>query len=455
MVNERRCALDFSWWTNRGWLIDVSLEKRFGKAANYNNQLCELIDRIQAVVFWDCRPNTPTSLLESFISTLSESDWFCCSLTLSRVSSLNRHASFALVGTGVTLADVYLPTRKSDKKHSVEERETELVSKKQQDMKWFSASLVPRERNGLFNDRQSLLPSVSGALISVVVAVVSSVCFFSFGTAELVGSLGHLQRSSSGTPFNACSICFPQPFHVGRSHLLHSVFVHMLHCFLTVVSTTKTERRVITVRHTRGVLHTVIYQVHKRPWENRPLLSSPQKLARRLNAEGKLKRKKEYSRNDDCTFLARSASLVMIRTDLQLCQYQRLSQIRRWQLHAGSNHFCCDGRCITGRQLSGAIVVICLISLTSLLWLIFELPILIQEGHSAIIPVVGILLLLYTYSERSETSTRISDTDLLSTSLFLPIYVHWSGYYSTAFCDWAFYHCSWIETTPNATGSFE
>ena len=98
----------------------------------------------------------------------------------------------------------------------------------------------------------------------------------------------------------------------------------------------------------------------------------------------------------------------MNRTDLQLCQYQRLSQIRRWQLHTGSNHFCCDGRCVTGRHLSGAIVVICLISFTSLLWLIFELPILIEECRTAIIPAVGILLLVYTYGERNGEHTRMN-----------------------------------------------
>ena len=96
----------------------------------------------------------------------------------------------------------------------------------------------------------------------------------------------------------------------------------------------------------------------------------------------------------------------MIRTDLQAYQYQRLSHIRRWQLHPGSNHFCCNGHCITGRDLSGAIIVISVMSLTSLLWLIFELPVLIAEFHSPFIPVIGILLMFYTYSERKKRNDK-------------------------------------------------
>ncbi|CAF0823830.1 unnamed protein product [Rotaria sp. Silwood1] len=89
----------------------------------------------------------------------------------------------------------------------------------------------------------------------------------------------------------------------------------------------------------------------------------------------------------------------MTRINLQISQYENLSNIRRWQIHAGSNHFCFNGHCITGRNLSGAIIVIGLISLTCLLWLIFELPILMKEFNntSLLILIVGLLLIFYTY----------------------------------------------------------
>lgn len=38
----------------------------------------------------------------------------------------------------------------------------------------------------------------------------------------------HLHRSSTGTSFNACSIWFPQPFHVGLPHVSQVVFIHIL-----------------------------------------------------------------------------------------------------------------------------------------------------------------------------------------------------------------------------------
>ncbi|CAF0906207.1 unnamed protein product [Rotaria sordida] len=89
----------------------------------------------------------------------------------------------------------------------------------------------------------------------------------------------------------------------------------------------------------------------------------------------------------------------MTRTYLQTSQYEHLSNIRRWQIHAGSNHFCFNGHCITGRNLSGAIIVICLISLTNIVWVIFEVPILMKEFNntSLLILIVGLLLIFYTY----------------------------------------------------------
>jgi len=92
----------------------------------------------------------------------------------------------------------------------------------------------------------------------------------------------------------------------------------------------------------------------------------------------------------------------MIRTCLQSCQYESLTNIRRWQIHAGSNHFCFNGHCITGRNLSGAIITICLISLANILWLSFVLPFFMKEFNSTslIILITGLLLIFYTYSEK-------------------------------------------------------
>ncbi len=91
----------------------------------------------------------------------------------------------------------------------------------------------------------------------------------------------------------------------------------------------------------------------------------------------------------------------MTKRHVQSCQYERLSNIRRWEIHPGSNHFCFNGHCIIGRNLSGAIITICLISLTSILWLIFELPLFMKEFNrsSLLILIIGLLLIFYTYSE--------------------------------------------------------
>jgi hypothetical protein len=81
----------------------------------------------------------------------------------------------------------------------------------------------------------------------------------------------------------------------------------------------------------------------------------------------------------------------MTRTYLQSCQYESLTNIRRWQI----NHFCFNGHCITGRNLSGAIITICLISLANILWLIFELPFFMKEFNSTslIILITGLILI--------------------------------------------------------------
>jgi hypothetical protein len=83
----------------------------------------------------------------------------------------------------------------------------------------------------------------------------------------------------------------------------------------------------------------------------------------------------------------------MTRISLQACQYEHLTNIRRWQIHPGSNHFCFNGHCITGRNLSGAIFTISLLSLTSIVWLIFEYL-------NLIILLIGILLIFYTFREK-------------------------------------------------------
>jgi palmitoyltransferase ZDHHC9/14/18 len=95
----------------------------------------------------------------------------------------------------------------------------------------------------------------------------------------------------------------------------------------------------------------------------------------------------------------------MTRLDLQACHYERLSNIRRWQIRTSSNHFCFNGKCVTGRNLFGAIIFICLISLITLLWLVFELPFLMKEfnNNNLIILIVGLLLIFYTYSKKNNT----------------------------------------------------
>jgi palmitoyltransferase ZDHHC9/14/18 len=95
----------------------------------------------------------------------------------------------------------------------------------------------------------------------------------------------------------------------------------------------------------------------------------------------------------------------MTRLDLQACHYERLSNIRRWQIHTGSNHFCFNGKCVTGRNLFGAIMFICLTSLITLLWLVFELPFLMKEfnNNNLIILIVGRVLIFYTYGKTNNT----------------------------------------------------
>lgn len=92
----------------------------------------------------------------------------------------------------------------------------------------------------------------------------------------------------------------------------------------------------------------------------------------------------------------------MTRKSFQACQYDRLTKTtRRWQIHAGSNHFCFNGHCITGKDLSGALLTIFLISFTSTLWFIFISPILIEE-LTLVILFVAILLIFYTLSKTTE-----------------------------------------------------
>ncbi|CAF0785544.1 unnamed protein product [Adineta steineri] len=83
---------------------------------------------------------------------------------------------------------------------------------------------------------------------------------------------------------------------------------------------------------------------------------------------------------------------------LQKYHYERLSNIRRWQIHSGLNHFCFNGHCIIGRNLSGAFIIISMISFVTLVWLIFELPVLLKEfDNNLIILFIGLLLIFYTY----------------------------------------------------------
>ena len=114
----------------------------------------------------------------------------------------------------------------------------------------------------------------------------------------------------------------------------------------------------------------------------------------------------------------------MTRKSFQACQYDRLTKTtRRWQIHAGSNHFCFNGHCITGRDLSGALLTVFLISFTSTLWFIFICPVLIEELTLVILFVV-ILLIFYTFSKTTKLSERERS---IASSLFLSIDVYGSG----------------------------
>lgn len=129
----------------------------------------------------------------------------------------------------------------------------------------------------------------------------------------------------------------------------------------------------------------------------------------------------------------------MTRSYFQKCQYEQLSNIRRWQIHAGSNHFCFNGHCVTGRSLSGAVIVLCLMSLTSIIWFIFELPILMKESnrntYSISILVIGLLLIIYTYSKRKKLAKNKNTNNriFLFSSLFFSIYVYGSRHNTASY----------------------
>lgn len=71
----------------------------------------------------------------------------------------------------------------------------------------------------------SIFTAWSSSITSSVVGFCTSGFFTS--VVDAGESRGHLHRSSTGTSFNACSICFPQPFHVGFSHWSQSIFIHI------------------------------------------------------------------------------------------------------------------------------------------------------------------------------------------------------------------------------------
>lgn len=91
-------------------------------------------------------------------------------------------------------------------------------------------------------------------------------------------------------------------------------------------------------------------------------------------------------------------SAKMIRNNLRSYHYERLTNIRRWQVHSGFNHFCFDGHCVTGRNLSAAVTVIVLLSSTYFIWLLIEVPVLIRTLNSRLVLFIGLPLMFYTYS---------------------------------------------------------
>ena len=139
----------------------------------------------------------------------------------------------------------------------------------------------------------------------------------------------------------------------------------------------------------------------------------------------------------------------MFRTDLQTHHYRRLTHLRRWQIHPGSNHFCCNGHCVTGRSLFGAFLVSLSISLTSLLWFIFELPFLPEQFNRSMIAFLAVLLLFYTFSE-IESMFNLLGGFLIVRSVFLPFDLHWSGHYPASVRARTF-----VASPPNRTESIE
>ncbi|CAF1134061.1 unnamed protein product [Didymodactylos carnosus] len=86
-----------------------------------------------------------------------------------------------------------------------------------------------------------------------------------------------------------------------------------------------------------------------------------------------------------------------VSSTLRKCHYERLD-VYRWKIHSGNNHFCFNGQCMIGRNLSGVIMVVCIITMTCTIWIIFELPVIIREFSIGIlIVIIGLISIVYTY----------------------------------------------------------
>ena len=120
---------------------------------------------------------------------------------------------------------------------------------------------------------------------------------------------------------------------------------------------------------------------------------------------------------------ARSVVSMMAKTSLRSGEYERLGTVDHRQDRLGTNRVGFYGRCVNRRNLTGAILMLSLISLTTALWFVFELPVLMQElSNSLLVLIGGLLLVLYTYGQsRPAAQTR---TLLFSSSVFLSIDVY-------------------------------
>ncbi|KAF5288842.1 hypothetical protein FQA39_LY03721 [Lamprigera yunnana] len=83
---------------------------------------------------------------------------------------------------------------------------------------------------------------------------------------------------------------------------------------------------------------------------------------------------------------------------------------RKWEVFAGRNRFYCNGRLMTAPHSGVFILTICLITGTSLLFFIFDCKYL-AENVTVAIPIIGVILFLFTMSALLRTS--LSDPGII------------------------------------------